>query len=217
MQLELYYITLSDQLSTKVYVDGQWRPGEDLSNYTAAWDTQHISLTSTTNTNSTEGLLADETTNQSLLIFENSSGNLTVLLKLMRSCSGNCTDSSWLDISKNDESIPPSVFSPVYYTYTEQNDDYTVSSTLYESSPGIVFGAPFGSGPSYQADDSGLNFRVQLLICSENIHATGNRGYASPPSCSDVMNVEYTSWTNTSHGYFHTSTYLNNVHPIIRN
>ena len=144
-----------------------------------------------------------------LLLYENALGNVTALLNTWQWCASGATDcisedrqesltSSWLDISKNDKSVPQSVFSPQYYNYSGPNDDNVtvVSSTLYESSPGTMFSTPFSSG-SFQNSDS----QIHVLICAGNSQPTGE---VDNSGCNSLMNPVYSPWTNSSHGAFST-------------
>ncbi len=190
----MYYISTNNHLSTKALIDGDWRPGEDLSSYTAAPNTRHLSVVSTISLSTTKGLLENDTSNESLLLLENAAGNVAVLLKYVHPCTSNCEDPSWLDISKENHSVPVSEFSPLHFNYTDEFSptDLVASSTLYESSPGTIFRPPFASGASIQVDNPGSHFQVH--ICHTAL-------------CNDLYYADYYSLTNTSHGCFIAGTY----------
>ena len=144
-----------------------------------------------------------------LLLYENPLGNVTALLAAWQWCASGAiycvakdgdvnSTNSWLDISKNDKSVPQSVFSPRYYNYSGPNDDdiNVVSSTLYESSPGTMFSTPFSIG-SFNRSDS----QIGVLICAGNSQPTGE---VHNSGCNSLMNTVYTPFTNASHGAFST-------------
>lgn len=101
----------------------------------------------------------------------------------------------WLNISRNDDTIPRSEFSPVYFV----TDVDRISSTLHEFLPGANLRAPFFSGPSTHPHGPGLS--VDLLVCDG-----GNGGNSTNESesslCKNVMYITYQSWANASRGYF---------------
>ena len=101
--------------------------------------------------------------------------------------------SYWLDISRNDSSLPNSEFSPVYY---DTGSDEIFSSTLYGSYPGVKLGAPFISTASTHSNGSGLN--VDLLMCVGG-EPTNKLGVSV---CNNLMHITYKSWPNASRGYF---------------
>lgn len=142
--LHLYYISVSNCLSSRTYTDGVWwQSSVDLLNYTTLPSTRQLSVTST---NSTGAVAANETVNQSLLLYENMHGNVSALLRVARAAADPCnaialtclklglgTESHWIDITSNKKSEPRFGFSPIYFT-NEFNQ--TLSSTLYEMSGG---------------------------------------------------------------------------------
>ena len=153
------------------------------------------------NTNDTVYLPANQSVVKGLLLYENPLGNVTALVgvqywcaKFNESCFDKNSEHFWLDISKNDKSVPQSVFSPQYYNYSEPDDDNVVgvSSTLYESSPETIFSTPFASGP-YESSD----FRINVLICASNSQTTGK---VDNSGCNSLINTVYDPWTNASHG-----------------
>lgn len=109
-QLHLYYISVSNRLSSRTYTDGiWWQSSEDLSNYTTFPSTRQLSVTST---NSTGTVAANETVNQSLLLYENLHGDVSALLRVARAATDPCdaialtclklglgTKSHWIDIT----------------------------------------------------------------------------------------------------------------------
>ena len=101
----------------------------------------------------------------------------------------------WLDISRNDNTIPRSDFSPVYFDAGYDR----ISSTLYESLPGAKLRAPFISRPSAELHGKGL--AVDLLICDggNDGDLTNKRDF---PLCNNVTYITYQSWANASRGYF---------------
>ena len=96
----------------------------------------------------------------------------------------------WLDVSRNNNSIPRSDFSPVYFDVGYSR----FSSTLHESVPGAKLRPPFISWPSIRLH--GLGLEVELLVC-----ARGSREQAGDPF-DNVTSITYQSWANASHGYF---------------
>lgn len=178
-------------------------------------NTRQLSLTSNLDLNNTSEPPANETVNQSLLLYENSLGNVSALLKIRQRCPSEASDCvvegsdgspailSWLDISKNNKSVPQSVFSPVYYNSGGQlfdgQDDQVVSSTLYGlSTAESMLSTPFAGVISYPVVDSGP--QIQLLICSNSQPV----GKAETPR-RNFMSLAYTSWSNSSHGAFATA------------
>ena len=160
-----------------------------------------MSLTFRPNTNDTVYLPANKSVVQGLLLYENPLGNVTALLGVQYWCAKNndsCfnNEAFWLDISKNNKSVPQSIFSPQYYNYSEPDDEGVVgvSSTLYESSPETMFSTPFASGP-YESSD----FQINVLICAGNSQPTGKMNKSG---CNSMMNTVYYPWTNASHGAF---------------
>ena len=101
----------------------------------------------------------------------------------------------WLDISRKDDSIPRSDFSPVYFDVRNSR----VSSTLHGSLPGVKLRAPFISGPS-----DGLGLGVDLVVCNG-----GNDGDSFKKRdvslCNNVTYITYHSWANASRGFFNDS------------
>ena len=211
--MRLYYISTSNQLAISVSFGGSWTSNSELSTYTTSQSTRQLSLTSNLDTTNASELFENETVNQSLLLFENSLGNVTALLKIRQPCAigasdcvvqgaeGNFETLSWLDISKNNKSVPQSVFSPFYYNYGGQSfdqvDGEVISSTLYELSPGeLKLSTPFAGQFSYPVDDS--DPQVRLLICNNSQPVEE----ADTSRCNSMVNIDYTSWSNSSHGAF---------------
>ena len=101
----------------------------------------------------------------------------------------------WLDVSRNDDTVPRSDFSPVCFV----TDVGRISSTLHEFLPGANLRAPFFSGPSTHPQGPGLS--VDLLVC--DCGNDGNSTNAQESSlCNDVVYFTYQSWANASRGYF---------------
>ena len=101
----------------------------------------------------------------------------------------------WLDITRKDDSIPRSDFSPVYF-----DADYSrISSTLHELLPGATLHAPFISGSPTDSNGPGLD--VDLLLCNDSNDGnfTNKREFSF---CNNVTRIIYHSWTNASRGYF---------------
>lgn len=197
-QIHLYYISASNHLSSRTYTSGVWwQSGEDLSNYTTSPNSRQLSVTST---NSTGDVPANETVNQSLLLYENLLGNVTALLRVASQAAEPCNslaltclelglgiESHWIDISSKNKSKSRSDFLPVYGNHESQ----AYSSTLYESGPANRFSAPFASAPLPFLNQS--NLVVDMLFCGD--------------SCNSFLWVDYFSWTNSSHGFFYNSSY----------
>ena len=199
-----YYISTKNQLSEAELVIGQNWTHSNL-NYTTAQNTRHLSLIFKANAD----VPANKSVVTGLLLYENPLGNVTALLAAWQYCASGAIycaakdgdlnpTSSWLDISKNDKSVPQSVFSPRYYNYSGSNDDNVnvVSSTLYESSPGTMFSTPFSSAWFNDSDS-----QIDILICTGNSQPTGEMHNSG---CNSLMNEVYTPWTNASHGAFST-------------
>ena len=195
-QIRLYYISTSNQLSISVSDTEIWISSDELSSYTTSQNTRQLSLTSKIDTNDTFDLPINKTINQGLLLYENPLGNVTALLKIRQPCTSDprfCGPEvgglNWLDISKNNKSVPQSGF-------------LGFSSTLYESSPESIFSTPFASALSDPVNGSDLN--IQLLICASNLQPMEK---VEISRCNSMASVGYTSWTNTSHGEFFTGMY----------
>ena len=177
-------------------------------------------MTSSSCANSTQSGTANGTINQSLLLYEDSGGNVAALLQVRQLCqiikptSSDCGSDDlgyplthWLDVTSVNHSIPRSDFSPVNYNstydpYLHQTvpNGVIISSTLYESRPGARSSPPFATGASLFEREPGLN--VDLLICDDG---TQNAAFSpdSPSSrCNNVAYTTYRSWTNASHGFF---------------
>ena len=192
-----------------------WVPGLILtSNYTTAPNTRQLSISSISGANSTQKGPTNGTVNQSLLLYEDSSGSVATLLQVQQLCPfyyQDCNLTSFsLDVTRTNPSIPRSDFSPINYNSTY--DPYAhlfvphgviISSTLYESRPGAKFGPPFAAGASVFDKESGLS--VDLLIC-DNGDQTSGFSLGSPFSCDNVAYTTYRSWTNASHGFFEART-----------
>ena len=103
----------------------------------------------------------------------------------------------WLDVSRNDDSIPRSDFSPVYFDVGYGNG--VVSSTLHESLPGAKLRAPFITGPSNYP--SGIGLDVDILVCDggNDDSFTKKREVSL---CKNVTYIAYHSWANISRGCF---------------
>ena len=153
--------------------------------------------------NSTSGLHGTESTNESLLLYEKPDGNITALLKVQVLCREDidfCSDNGpttqyWVDISKNNKSLPLSEFSPISPDVT---DNGVTSRTLYDLSPGAILRTPFVSGATYPVTGSELN--VQLVVCDEG---TDQSISSNPdPLCNSLTTFNYESWTNATHGHF---------------
>lgn len=205
--LHLYYISVSNRLSSRTYTDGiWWQSSEDLSNYTTFPSTRQLSVTST---NSTGTVAANETVNQSLLLYENLHGDVSALLRVARAATDPCdaialtclklglgTKSHWIDITSNNKSEARFGFSPIYFI---GRFNQTFSSTLYETNGGTTLRAPFASAPTPFLDQSILD--VQMLFYDYN--------------STSFLTSEYTSWNNASYGKFYsgweTSTTSNQV------
>lgn len=200
-QLHLYYISVSNRLSSRTYTDGiWWQSSEDLSNYTTFPSTRQLSVTST---NSTGTVAANETVNQSLLLYENLHGDVSALLRVARAATDPCdaialtclklglgTKSHWIDITSNNKSEARFGFSPIYFI---GRFNQTFSSTLYETNGGTTLRAPFASAPTPFLNQSILD--VQMLFYDYN--------------STSFLTSEYTSWNNASYGKFYSgSSYL---------
>ena len=107
----------------------------------------------------------------------------------------------WLDVSRKNDSIPRSDFSPVYFDVTDvaTKGQVFASSTLHELRPSAKLRAPFISGLSTGLD--GLGLEVNLLVCDG-----GNDGSFTKKRevslCNNVTYITYESLTNASRGYF---------------
>ena len=162
--------------------------GGDISlDYTTDPDTRQLSITSIAGTNVTQG------PTQSLLLYEDSSGNVATLLQVQEPEPGQ--GSYWLDVSRKDDSIPRSDFSPVYF-----DGPYgPVSSTLHESVPGANLRAPFVSWPSTYLYESGAEAGLILCDISNDGNFTNKREFSL---CNSVIHITYQSWANASRGFF---------------
>ena len=118
---------------------------------------------------------------------------MAALLQIQESPPGQ--GSYWLDISRNNNSIPRSDFSPVYFD-TEYN---RISSTLHELLRGANLRAPINSGLS--TDPHGPELSVELLVCDGG--NDGNPTNVRESSlCNNITYITYQSWANASRGYF---------------
>ena len=128
------------------------------------------------------------------MIYEDSGGDVAALLQVREPKPGQGW--YWLDVSRNDNSIPRTDFSPVYF---DVGNGRIASSTLRESIPGAKLHAPFISRPSIRLNPPGLE--VDLLVCDSgnNGTLTNNRDLFL---CNNVTFITYQSWANASHGYF---------------
>ena len=193
-QLHLYYISASNCLSSRTYTNGVWwQSSEDLSNYTTFPSTRQLSVTST---NSTGNVAANETVNQSLLLYENLHGNVSALLRVARAATDPCnsialtclklglgTESHWIDITSNNKAEPRFGFSPIYFN---NGFNQTFSSTLYEMDGGTTLRAPFASAPTPFLDQSMLD--VMMLFYDHN--------------STSFLFSRYNSFNNASYGKF---------------
>lgn len=207
-------------MNTSSYNGKRWLSDQRLiSNYTTAPDTRQLSITSISGTNSTQSVPTNGTVNQSLLLYEDSGGNVAALLQVQQLCPIINTEISdcyvdgssyfgsyWLDVTRINHSIPRSELSPVNYkshydAYAHHLTDGSVivSSTLYESHPGANFSSPFATGASAFEKELGLN--VDLLICYDSTQ-TSALSSETPSFCNKVAYTTYRSWSNASHGFF---------------
>ena len=203
---------MNNRLNSSIFNGQFWYPGQDPSfNYTTAPDTRQLSLV----TNSSGTGRTNETVNQSLLLYEDSGGNVAALLQVYQLCRLNnrtpqeCYDegtSYWQDITSINRSISGPDFIPVDYnstydpSYNTTRNGVIVSSTLYESRPGAKFSPPFATGASIFEKGPGLN--ADLLICDDGTQ-TSRFSPDSPSSpCNEVAYTTYRSWTNASYGFF---------------
>ena len=143
----------------------------------------------------------------SLLLYEDSLGNVSALLEFAQLCNGTCpytgwdvpnSNSYWIDISKNSEEAAGSSFS---FNSTSAGLTNINSGTLYDTLPESRFSPWFAIGPAYPINGSDLI--VQLLICDSRITDVGlavRKRDAS--SCGSMISLNYNPWTNSSHGYF---------------
>ena len=127
-------------------------------------------------------------------MYEDSGGNVAALLQVREPEPGQGL--YWLDISSNDNSIPRSEFSPVYF---DAGNGRIASSTLREVLPNGKLRAPFISRPSISPNSTGLE--VDLLICDGG---TDGNSTNEPDFflCNNVTFITYQSWANASRGYF---------------
>ena len=189
-------------------------PGQDPSfNFTTAPDSRQLSITS----NSSQDGRTNGSVNLSLLLYENSGGNVAALLQVQQpisntnltyndcSFSGSC----WHDVTSINQSTLHSYFLPVEYNSSHDSYFHTLvstgvidSSTLYESRPGARFSPPFATGASLHVDGRDPGLSVDLLIC-DNGTQTPSLSSGSPSSrCNNVGYTTYRSWTNASYGFF---------------
>ncbi|KAM0799054.1 hypothetical protein BDR22DRAFT_890875 [Usnea florida] len=213
-QFGLYYITTKNRLNYSIFNGQFWYPGQDPTfNHTTAPDTRQLSLV----TNSSESGRMNETVNQSLLVYEDSGGNVAALLQVYQLCGENnlisheCYNgenlSYWQDVTSINRSISGPHFIPVDYNTTYDpywhqflDNGVIISSTLYESRPDVKLSPPFAAGASTFKIGPGLN--VDLLICDNSTQKTPfSPGSPSSP-CNTVGYTTYRSWTNASHGFF---------------
>ncbi|KAM0801855.1 hypothetical protein BDR22DRAFT_847330 [Usnea florida] len=206
-EIDLYYISVHDYLNSSTFSDGSWESVDDLSNYSTASNTRQLSVTSTVDTRSISNLSGNQSADLSLLLFENSLGNVSALLEFAHLCNGVCpypgpdvpiTKSYWIDISRNSKEVAGSSF---FFNSTSAGLTFPNSGTLYETLPDSRFSPWFAIGPAYPINGSDL--RVQLLICDGRITDVGlpvRKRDAS--SCGSILSLNYETWTNSSHGYF---------------
>lgn len=187
------------------YSDGSWGTFEDLSNYTTAPNTRHLSITSTVDTNSTKDLAANQTASQAFLLYENISGNVTALLKLAQPCDGQgClypgygvapTAQYWIDVSRNHDSIN---VSPIEHSGSLEAFAFYSSSTLYCLYPEAKLSTAFASQTSLAGILPGFN--VQMMFCNDS---TGGSTIESEPlHCNSMLLVTFASCNNASNGQF---------------
>ena len=117
-------MTIGHQLNISQYYEGTWTAGqEDFSRYATFPNTRQLSVTSVID-EEPDSLRNNETASRILLMYENSNGNVTVLLSGIKGIdsggtspkdTSSGTTSYWIDISGYNRSILPSDFSPIYY------------------------------------------------------------------------------------------------------
>lgn len=201
-QIQIYYITNKQSLYSNSYQDGTWVNDSTLENYTTAVNSQQLSITAISSSVTAEGLSANTSSNITLLLYENVSGHVTALLQVKCGSQPVCqsqpasaygTFYEWIDTSsQRTTSIPPSDLSLVNQTELYYPYQMAASTTLYESALHLIFGSPFTSQFSNGSDEAEL--AVQAVFHSPSINA--------------LVEVEYNSWSNESHGYFSGKHYL---------
>ena len=186
-------------------------PGQHPSfNFTTAPDSRQLSVTSRgSQVGRTNGSV-----NLSLLLYEDSGGNVAALLQVQQPVSNtNVTYSDcfwtgicWHDVTSINQSTLHSYFLPVEYNSSYDSYFHTLvstgvidSSTLYESRPGAKFSPPFATGASLHVDGRDPGLSVDLLICD---NGTQTPSFSSDSRCNNVGYTTYRSWTNASYGFF---------------
>ena len=131
----------------------------------------------------------NETTIESLLLYEDSGGNVTAFLKFRKPCGDNgCPRSSWVDGSRKGSSLPGSDLSDF-----ELNPDSI--NTMNDLAQHPKLSTPFASTGSFPNPEA---YGIVMMICASGEYI----GESEISSCNPVMDLNYELRGNVSIGNF---------------
>lgn len=183
-QITLYYVSEDNVLNSSDYTGGSWSPSfnSSLGNYSTALYTRSLSVAPT---DILLPLNSADSTNATLLYYENPSGNVSALLQQGK---------QWVDITSQDSKSLPHEF--------RNTNTTSESHTLYESANVGMPRIPFACGANWSTDQAigAIFYSPNASEFLEGLRFTGNhyRSGSSGPGTFAEFASNASSSTNSS-------------------
>ena len=160
-QIWLFYVSESHVLVSVQAEGGQWTPDTSLGNWSTAVDAQSLSFCFLPGI----GVYNTSNINRALLLYENSTGQVSALLQLFQYTTPQQTQ--WVDITSQESRSLPNEF---------KLRDPGGSTTLTESQPNAKFSAPFVSAANFSKNAVGALFSSPNDTITEVIYNVSTSG-----------------------------------------